>query len=215
MHSSTAMFILRYLARQGLFQTRDTSFMLKPFPRPIHGSDVKEAFLSVAHTANVPEDRILFSIQDPHWYVHLPDRLFERVFKAIYLDEKLLPGQYEGSSGPKVRETELPTLFIGNEKTQIRQIPYAEQRPWPFRFLMELGGMIVVRPDHPVSFVKELKQYVNNHPTYDIRVDARENPDGTISVFTYYFKEVPREMRRRHVNVEEPEIPHGADIRLL
>lgn len=124
---------------------------------------------------------------------------FEKLFKLLFLAEGLLPTTWsEGVQGG----SPLPSLFIGSEKTQIRQIPLSVERPWPFKFLLELGGMIVVRTDDKREFLKELKQYVNNHPQYQIGLHAKERPDGTIAIFTYWFEEVSKKLRKENLNVE-------------
>ena len=152
--------------------------------------------MAVADAAGFDQKAMLFSYN--HGIeVYCPDRLFEKLFKAIFITEKLYPV----SRSDNLEGGPLPTLFVGSEKTQIRQIPLAETRPWPFKFLLELGGCIVCRPSDERDFVLELKQYLNNHPQYMIKVDAKKWPDGSICVFTYYFATVDKHHRKGNVNV--------------
>ena len=99
----------------------------------------------------------------------------------------------------------LPSLFIGNEKTQIRQIPLVDGPPYPFRFLLELGGMIVLkRPKDPASVTRALRQFLNNHPQYRPRIAVHECPDGTIALYTYYI-ETARSRHEAKQNLNVPE----------
>lgn len=198
MHSSTATTILKYLARQELLKTRMTTFTVPRFPQPVHLSDVKEAFVAVADACGFDKEKMLFSYNQGI-EVYCPEKLFEKIFRAVFVTEKLFPvtrtENVEGSMAP------LPTLFIGSEKTQVRQIPLTEQRPWPFKFLLELGGCIVCRPLDRRDFALELRQYLNNFPQFQIKVDAKEWPDGSILVFTYYFVTLEKRDRKGNVNV--------------
>lgn len=99
----------------------------------------------------------------------------------------------------------LPSIFIGNEKTQIRQIPLVDGPPYPFRFLLELGGMIVLkRPKDPVSVTMALRQFLNNHPQYRPRIAVHECPDDTIVLYTYYIETAEsRREARQNLNVPE------------
>lgn len=197
MHSSTAATILRELAKQELLTTLMTTFMVPRYPQPIHLHDIREAFAAIADAAGHTTRDMVFSY-DQGIEVSCKEKLFDKLFKVVFVTEKLFPKHRSDNietPGP------LPTLFIGSEKTQVRQIPLTETRPWPFKFLLELGGMIVCRPLDRRDFVLELRQYLNNHPQYSIKVDAKEWPDGSIAVFTYWFSVLPKKERKANVNV--------------
>lgn len=180
-----------------------TTFRYPPHPQPYHQRDVKEAFAAIADFARAKKSDILFSM-GTGLEVWCRDKLFEQIFKVVFTNQKLYPkgggGMLEGDMG---RENPLPSLFIGAEKTQIRQIPLVDEPPWPFKFLLELGGMIVCRPKNRRKFVRELRQYLNNHPQYEIGIDAKEWPDGSIAVFTYMFNVLSKKEARSNVNVPE------------
>lgn len=135
--------------------------------------------------------------------VKLYQHVFDRIFKILYE----VP---DGRSRKKLPEYEeftpvLPSIFIGNEKTQIRQIPLVDGPPYPFRFLLELGGMIVLkRPKDPVSVTMALRQFLNNHPQYRPRIAVHECPDDTVVLYTYYIETVEsRRKARQNLNVPE------------
>ncbi len=198
MHSSTAATLLRELAKRELLTTLMTTFMVPRYPQPIHVHDIKEAFIAIADAAGQGPTAMEFSYN--HGIeVYCREKLFDKLFKVVFITEKLYPKhRSDNVDGPVAP---LPTLFIGAEKTQVRQIPLTETRPWPFKFLLELGGMIVCRPSDERDFVLELKQYLNNHPQYSIKVDAKKWPDGSIAVFTYWFNVLPKRERKSNVNV--------------
>lgn len=199
MYPSTAIFILKHLSTNELLEIHSTLFVLRPFPRPIHEHDVREAFLAAAREAKIPETELSVTKRGTYWSIWVPYQLFDKLYKIMYTDENVLPAKFEGSPGPK--RVNLPALFTTREKTQTRQIPLAVERPWPFIHLMELGGMIIVKTDDPESMIKELRQFLNNHPRYDVRVDARVLDDNSISIFTYWFKDLPPSERKNRVNI--------------
>jgi hypothetical protein len=197
MHSSTAVLILRELAKRELLTTVMTTFSVPRFPQLVHVHDIKEAFIAIADAAGQGPSSLEFSYATGI-DVYCKEKLFDKIFKAVFVTEKLFPKHRNDiNEGP----APLPTLFIGSEKTQVRQIPLTETRPWPFKFLLELGGMIVCNPVDKRDFILELKQYLNNHPQYSIKVDAKEWPDGKIAVFTYWFSVLPKKQRKANVNV--------------
>jgi hypothetical protein len=49
--------------------------------------------------------------------------------------------------------------------------------------------------------LEDLRQYLNNHPQYYVKVNAKERPDGTIAIFTYWFEDVPQRLKRGNINV--------------
>lgn len=201
MHSSTASHILRDLARRELITTLMTSFMVPRYPQPVHVQDIKQAFIAIADAAGYGPANMSFSY-NAGIEVYCRETLFEKLFKVIFINEKLFPKKRSDNLAKSENEVApLPTLFIGSEKTQIRQIPLSETRPWPFKFLLELGGMIVCRPSDERDFILELKQFLNNHPQFKVAVDAKKWPDGSIAVFTYWFETLPKRQRKHNVNV--------------
>src|SRR5690606_37745006 len=89
------------------------------------------------------------------------DRAFEKLFRLLFTLEKKFPEE-----GLPAHAAPLPTLFVGAEKTQVRQVPLVTEPPWPFRFLLELGGMVVVKTDDRAAMFRDLRQFLNNHPQY-------------------------------------------------
>lgn len=202
MHNTTAVVLLQWLARQELLDVRLTTFVVPRHPQPVHVKDIKEAFIAIADAIGYDEKHLkfYFNVGIEVW---ASEKLFEKIFKVVFINEKLFPKmRHEGGGLGGGHGAELPTLFIGSEKTQVRQIPLVDRKPWPFKFLLELGGMIVVKTDDKRAFVKELKQYLNNHPQYRIMVDAKECPDGSIAVFTYWFQELKIDDARKNINVK-------------
>jgi hypothetical protein len=129
-------------------------------------------------------------------------RLFEKIFGAVFVKQKLFPVERtDNMEGYRGRELPLPALYVGSEKTQVRQIPLARERPWPFRFLLELGGTIVCVPEDRRDFVLEMRQFLNNYPQFEVRVDAKEWPTGEVLVYTWWFRQLPKSERRSNVNV--------------
>jgi len=197
---STAATVLKYLAREGLVDTRLATFYVPRHPQPVDVADVREAFECLAEVAGARRGEVRFSTNFG-LEVSCSDRMFEKLFKVIFVQQQIFPRQQvEGSWG---QDPFLPTLFVEREKTQVRQVPLVDRRPWPFKFLLELGGMVVFKTEDHRGLLTELRQFLNNHPQYDIRVDAKEGPDGTVVVFTWWFQEVPRGKRRGHVNVPD------------
>lgn len=201
MHDTTASVILKYLARKDLLRVTGTTFMVPRYPQVVHPLDVKEAFEALADKFNArkSELRVAFNFGAEAW---TSDRLFERLFKVIFVEQKVYPRHDNEGPQPNNHEgRDLPLLFVGAEKTQVRQVPLAEAPPWPFKFLLELGGMVVVKTTDQRKLLEELKQFLNNHPQFEIRVDAKEAPDGSIVIYTWWFQQVPRKLKRSNVNV--------------
>lgn len=198
MHQTTALHLLQDLARLELLSFRDTTFRVEKYPQPVHLTDAKEAFQVLAEFAKAKKSDYLMTLGHG-LEVWTSGPLFEKLFKVIFVHQKLYPT--ERSSNVKGSEAPLPTLFIGAEKTQVRQIPLATTRPWPFKFLLELGGMIVVRSADYRDVLLELRQYLNNHPRYRVKVDAKEWPDGSVAIFTWWFEELPKLERKKNLNV--------------
>lgn len=195
MHHSTAIFTLRFLAREELLQVRGTTFRYVSAPQPVHILDVREAFQSIADFLGATKGQVIFSAGTA-LDVWCQGSVFEKIFKAIYIVEKLFPVVVsENDEGFSGRDLPLPSLFIGSEKTQVRQIPLVESPPWPFKFLLELGGAIVCAPDDRREFVAQARQFLGNHPQFDIRVDIKEWPDGKVILFTWWFGRVSGEDR--------------------
>lgn len=201
MHHATAAELLRELAKRELLQVKHTTFRYPPYPQPFHQRDVKEAFLSVAGAAKAKKSHIVATL-GTGLEVLCEDGLFEKLFRVIFTSQKLFPksrsDSYEGDRG---RVNPLPTLFVSGEKTQVRQVPLVDAPPWPFKFLLELGGMVVCRPSDRGDFLKELKQYLNNFPQYRLKVHADEWPDGSVVVVTTYFEKLKLLERKGNVNV--------------
>lgn len=201
MHGTTAVVLLQQLARHELLQVKHTTFYVPPYPQPIHLLDVKECFEALRDTFGLSKTSVMFT-HGTGLSVWTSGKFFEKVFKLVFINEKLYPVERTGNlKGDMGREAPLPTLFIGSEKTQVRQIPLAETRPWPFKFLLELGGMIVCRSTNKRDMLLELRQFLNNHPQYKIKVDAKEWPDGSVAIFTWWFEKLPRLERKHNVNV--------------
>lgn len=200
MRASTAIYILRKLAREGVMTTRSCTFIVPPYPEIVAGEDVYEAIWALAESLGYKKKDVrVFSKQGI--IVWVSPKLFERLYKRIFVEEKL-PHIPEGIRSRMTDEpSPLPSLFIGREKTQIRQIPLTDRPPWPFHFLLELGGMVVLKPNNPRDMLLALKQFLNNHPQFEIRVEAKECPDGSIAIFTYWFKELNIAYRKENVNV--------------
>lgn len=166
-------------------------------PQPIHLDDVRDAFIALADKCGFDRDKLHIT-RNIGIEIYTPDRLFEKLFKIIFSNEQLYPVKRSDNIDGVAP---LPSLFIGAEKTQVRQIPLTAAPPWPFKFLLELGGMIVCEPPDTKEFLKELQTFLNNHPQYRIKVDAKEWPDGKIAVFTYWFETLSRKQKRGNLNV--------------
>lgn len=174
-----------------------TTFEIPMTPQPVHLDDVRDAFIALADKCGFDRDKLKFT-RVIGLEVYTPDRLFEKLFKIVFTNEQLFPVR---KTDNVAGQAPLPVLFIGSEKTQVRQIPLSVEPPWPFKFLLELGGMIVCKPPDVKDFLKELQQFLNNHPQYKIKVDAKEWPDGEIAVFTYWFQTLDKKTRKQNVNV--------------
>lgn len=200
MHGTTALVILKYLAREGLLTSDMTTFLVPRYPQPVHVRDVAECFRAVAETVkhDVSEVVVTYNLGVE---VRLSPDLYEKVFKLVFVNEKLFPVKTDRVEDPALRDLPLPALFVGSEKTQFRQIPLVETRPWPFKFLLELGGMLVCRSVDRRDLLLELRQFLNNHPQFEVKVDAKEWPDGSVAIFTWWFRALPKLHRRRNLNV--------------
>lgn len=185
MHNTTGLVLLKYLVTQGLLTLKGQNFVLPPYPRPVHMNDVKEAFIAVADAAGHDKKDLEF-LTGYGMIVHAKARLFDRIYKVLFLNEKTMPGVIEENMGRG--EQLLPTLFVNSEKTQIRQIPLVNTEPYPFRFLMELGGMIVVRTNDEGELKSQLTQYIANFPQIECRVMMKRWPDGSYAMFTWFFR---------------------------
>lgn len=195
LHPQTALAMLRIIAERGQLTVKHTSFYYNTLPQIFHQRDVKVAFIVMAEQ---------MSLKPPQWSLgqegglvfRCREQLFERLFTMIFIRQKIFPVE-KPDSGPG----SLPTLFIGAEKTQVRQIPLASERPWPFKFLLELGGMIVCKTDNKLDLLMELRQYMNNFPQFRIKVHAEEWPDGEVMVVTTWFQTLALKEARQNVNV--------------
>ena len=206
MHSSTAVTLLKYLAKLELLEVVETTFQVPNYPAPIHRNDVMDAFRAIGDAAGLKKNdkKIRFFWFASHLQIWCYEKIFEKIFKIVFIDEKLFPVRrtemVEGDGG---RLPTLPSLFIGNEKTQVKQIPLIETPPWPFKFLLELGGMIVCRPQDPKAFLGELKQFINNHPQCEMKVHAEQWEDKSIVVVTTWFAILPQKQRKKNLNVPD------------
>lgn len=201
LHKTTALVLLKHLAKHDLIRVSLSTFMVPKYPERVHLSDVREAFVTLAEAAGHDPRRDVKFAQNFGLEAWTKDKLFEKLFKIIFVNEKLFPKQAEGSMMPGKAAGELPNLFVGSEKTQVRQIPLSDSPPWPFKFLLELGGMVVIKTDDNRKMLLELKQFLNNHPQFEIRVDAKECPDGSVAIFTWWFQRVSRLQKRKNLNV--------------
>lgn len=184
-----AVEILRQMVRRQRITVRDRVFRYEPFGEMFRVSDIKECLIITCENI---DDRAVRGHKG--WRsssgIHALDfwtdeKLFELLFKELYVQQKLYPVQMPDSGpGP------LPTLFIGAEKTQVRQIPLADERPWPFKFLLELGGMIVCKTENKRDLLMELRQYLLNFPQFRIKVHAEEWPTGETLIVTTWFQQL-------------------------
>lgn len=199
MMPSTAEFLLQGLVRQNLITSRMTTFRVEKYPRPVAHADVKEAFRVLQRESGLPVKCIEIVGSRDMIDVWCHEKLFDMLFKVLFANQQLFPQP----QSPIMRDDRgtLPTLFVSSEKTQIRQIPIAETRPWPFKFLLELGGMIVCRSTNRRDMLLELRQFMRNHPQYEIRVDAKEWPDGSVAIFTWWFRGLSRLESKENMNV--------------
>lgn len=187
MQPNTAVVLLSYLARKGILTTRMTTFMVPSVPQPVDLNDIKDAFESLRQRIDAKKGDMHVTVGAGVW-VWCREKTFEKLFKIVFINQKLFSVEdregVQGHGGP------LPTLFIGSEKTQIRQIPLTDRPPWPFKFLLELGGSIVCRPENYRDFILALRQFMSNYPQVRIEVDLKEWPDGSIYVHTWWFETV-------------------------
>lgn len=200
MKKNTAVFILQALAKLELISTKLTTFTVARIPQPVDLLDVEVCFRVLRDECGGNREDLFIHHSGVGMTAWTSEELFEKLFKVIFVQQLLYPAvrsdNIEGG-GP------LPNLFVSSEKTQVRQIPLSEGRPWPFKFLLELGGMIVVKTPEKRDFLLELRQFINNHPQYRIKVDAKEWPTGEVAVFTYWFEKLPHMQRRKNLNVPE------------
>lgn len=201
MHHYTSTIFLRHLVQLGHVSAQGRTFTVQ-CGMNVSVDDTEEAFISLLNKVNNTRP-IKIDKSNNILVVKLYQHVFDRIFKILYE----VP---DGRSRKKLPEYEeftpvLPSIFIGNEKTQIRQIPLVDGPPYPFRFLLELGGMIVLkRPKDPVSVTMALRQFLNNHPQYRPRIAVHECPDDTVVLYTYYIETVEsRRKARQNLNVPE------------
>lgn len=195
LHPQSALAMLRVLAQKEQLTVRNTTFFYNTKPQLFHPRDVKVAFVVLSEYVGS---------KPPEWYLgemnglafRCREKLFAKLFALIFIQQKLFP-PVKPDSGPGP----LPTLFIGAEKTQVRQIPLADERPWPFKFLLELGGMIICKTDNKRDLLLELRQYLNNFPQFRIKVHAEEWPAGEILIVTTWFQVLELQERKKNVNV--------------
>lgn len=200
-HPNTALYLLQDLVRQELLSVSETTFRYVRHPQPVHPTDIRVAFLSLAERMNAKKGDVLTTVGETV-DVYLEGRLFEKFFKLLYVNQKLFPvSRSDNLEGSRGRENPLPALFVTSEKTQVRQVPLVETRPWPFKFLLELGGMVVCKPTDKREFLLEMRQYLNNFPQFRMKVHAEEWPAGEILVVTTYFEKLPLLERKGNVNV--------------
>lgn len=192
--------ILRELAKREMLTTRMTTFMVPRHPQVVHLNDVRDAFVAVADAAGYEPTALRFTYT-AGIEAYCPHRLFEKIFKVVFVSEKLFPKNR--SDNVNEPGAPLPILYVTSEKTQVRQIPLAETRPWPFKFLLELGGMIVCKPSDKRDFALELRQFINNHPQFRLGIEAKECPDGSVAVFTWWFETLDKRERKKNLNVPE------------
>lgn len=198
MKKNTAVFILQGLAKLQLVTVKMTTFTVARIPQPVDLLDVETAFRVLRDEFNSGREDLLISHSGVGLTAWTGEPLFEKLFKIVFMNQLLYPTtQQDGIEGGGP----LPNLFVSTEKTQVRQIPLSYGKPWPFKFLLELGGMIVVKTPQKRDFLLELKQFINNHPQFKIRVDAKEWPTGEIAVFTYWFEKLPHMQQRKNLNV--------------
>lgn len=194
--ATTALTILQDLARRELLIVKHTWFIYPSQPQPYHQRDVKNCFKVLQQRLGAANDAQY--TMGSGLNVFCKQGLFEKLFRKIFIEQKVFP-KTEPHHVPV--DTPLPTLFIGAEKTQVRQIPLAEERPWPFKFLLELGGMIVCKAKDKRDLLLELRQYLNNHPQYRIKVHAEQWPTGEILIVTTWFQRLELQEAKRNVNV--------------
>jgi hypothetical protein len=195
LHPQSALAMLRVLAQKEQLTARDTTFYYNTQPQLFHERDVKIAFIVLSeHLGHKPPEWSLGHLNG--LVFRCRERLFAKIFAQVFIKQKLFPTT-KPDSGPGP----LPTLFIGREKTQVRQIPLADERPWPFKFLLELGGMIVCKAPDKRDLLLELRQYLNNFPQFRIKVHAEEWPAGEILIVTTWFQTLELQQRKKNVNV--------------
>lgn len=200
MHPYTSTIFLRHLVQLGHVSAQGRCFTIQ-CGNNVSIDDVEEALTSLInkvknkHPVKIDKSNYILSVT-------LYQSVFDRVFKILY---EVPDGRRKKPPVDPEFTPVLPSIFIGNEKTQVRQIPLVDGPPYPFRFLLELGGMIVLkRPKDPVSVTMALRQFLNNHPQYRPRIAVHECPDDTVVLYTYYIETVEsRREARQNLNVPE------------
>lgn len=202
MHVKTAVHMLKFLAREGLLTSKMTTFRLSRHPESLDVADVKEAFQVLENRVG-DTVRCRYTTSKAAMEVWCHERVFDKIFHAVFILEKVFPQQSgtDRLEGVRGREDELPVLYVSAEKTQVRQIPLVSVPPWPFKFLLELGGCIVCTPVDRRDFALELRQYLNNHPQFEIRVQLKEWPTGEVLVFTWWLRALPKIEAKENLNV--------------
>lgn len=179
---STAEVLVKHLVRLNLVNVTGTMFLVRKHPEPVDLRDVREAFEALVEKAGHSPRDVRFSTNFG-LEVWVRERLFEKLYKVLFTRQMILARDGEGSGG-----RDLPNIFVGADKTQVRQIPLVSQRPWPFKFLLELGGMVVIRTTDVRGMMQELRQYLSNFPQFQLGIEMKEAPDGSIVLFTWWFQ---------------------------
>ena len=186
---------LRILVAREAITVRNTTFRYEPFGHAAHVSDVKELFLTLIERiggfSKGAEYMVTAGMNALDLWTN--EALFNKLFDLLYIKQKLVPVTKHVDS--YLDPSPLPTLFIGREKTQVRQIPLVSERPWPFKFLLELGGMVICKTDNRRDLLLELRQFMANFPQVDLKVHAEEWPDGEILIVTTWFRILDKEER--------------------
>jgi len=159
-------------------------FIIERTPEIIHPDDIVIAFKTIGESLDYDQRTLLFNSTRSRLIVYLHEGLFEKLYTALFTKQNIM-GRTVMEEG--VRHRELPTLFLNAEKTQVRQIPLMEEPPWDFKFLLELGGCIVIRTDDIMKASEECRQFMLNHSQWDMRVELKQMPDGSYMFFTYWF----------------------------
>lgn len=193
MQQETALYILRQLAKLDLIWERSGTFVVEGTPRPIHFSDIQSAFKALSDVVDKRTDRrhpsTLFDVTQSRIIVYCGNGVFNKLYEIIFTKQNLVSNSRTDTSTEEGRrDRELPTLFVSPDKTQVRQIPLMEDEPFDYRFLLELGGMIIVKTDDIMKITGQVQQFLNNYPQYDTRVELKRCPDETFAFFTYWFQ---------------------------
>lgn len=196
LHHTSATVLLRHYAKEGVVEVGESHFAARPYYVPHSSQDLRDAFVALTESLGYAKHEL--EIYDKHGLlVSCTPKLFQDLHEVIFSD-------VSPTSRPQTlpHHAPLPTIFIGDEKTQVRQIPYADGPPWPYHFLLELGGMIIVRAPDPRAFISGLRQFLNNYPQLEVRVDAKEWPGGEMAVFTWWCQRLKGVRARQNINVE-------------